>query len=119
VTIMATQGKSTRPGAGEKNDKGQSHSKNFPATQKVLRAQLVFGDGLPRAGTALLDNIGVERDARSKRQGRNGKYATSVKGIFAAGTGGVVKVSWYGHSMKGAVQRVNAINFSWAGPTCA
>jgi glutamate synthase (NADPH/NADH) small chain len=34
---------------------------------------------------ALLGDIGVERDARTNVQAEYGKYATSIKGVFAAG----------------------------------
>jgi glutamate synthase (NADPH/NADH) small chain len=33
----------------------------------------------------LLDQLGIQRDARTNVQAEYGKYSTSIKGVFAAG----------------------------------
>jgi glutamate synthase (NADPH/NADH) small chain len=70
----------------ERNEKGQFVPKEVPGTEQVRPVQLVLlamgflGPELP-----LLDALGVERDARSNIKAEYEKYATSLKGVFAAG----------------------------------
>jgi glutamate synthase (NADPH/NADH) small chain len=66
-----------------------------PGSERIWPAQPPCGDrGLPLVLLAmgftgpegrLLDQLGVERDARSNIKTQAGRYATNVKGVFAAG----------------------------------
>jgi glutamate synthase (NADPH/NADH) small chain len=69
-----------------KNDKGQFIPKNIPGTEKVLPAQLVLlAMGFLGPEQPLLESLGIERDARSNAKAEFEKYATNLKGVFAAG----------------------------------
>jgi glutamate synthase (NADPH/NADH) small chain len=69
-----------------KNDKGQFVPKEVPGSQKVLPAQLVLlAMGFLGPEQPLLEQLGVERDARSNAKADYGRFSTSVKGVFAAG----------------------------------
>ncbi len=70
----------------EKNDKGQFIPKEQPGTEKTISAQLVLlAMGFLGPEQALLKDLAVETDPRSNIKAEYGKYATSVKGVFAAG----------------------------------
>ena len=70
----------------EKNDKGQFVPKEVEGTEKVRPAQLVLlAMGFLGPEQPLLEQLGVERDARSNAKADYNKYATSLKGVFAAG----------------------------------
>ena len=72
---------------GRKNDKGAVRAQaEFPAPSKVLPAQLVLlAMGFLGPEQPVLEQLGVERDARSNVKAEYGKYATNVPGVFAAG----------------------------------
>src|SRR5260370_17781859 len=60
--------------------------KSIPGTEKVMPAQLVLlALGFSGPENQLLDQLGVEKDPRSNARAENGKFATSVPGVFAAG----------------------------------
>ncbi|MGL6224051.1 MAG: glutamate synthase small subunit [Steroidobacteraceae bacterium] len=68
------------------NDKGAMVPVEVPGTEQVRPAQLVLlAMGFLGPEQPLLADIGVERDARSNVQAEYGRYATSIKGVFAAG----------------------------------
>lgn len=68
------------------NDKGRFVPKEIPGTEKVWPAQLVLlAMGFTGPENNLLDQLGVERDAASNVKAEYGKYATNLKGVFAAG----------------------------------
>ena len=70
----------------ERNDKGQFVPKAVPGTEQARPAQLVLlAMGFLGPEPPLLDALGVERDARSNVKAEFEKYATNVKGVFAAG----------------------------------
>jgi len=70
----------------EKNEKGQFIPKEVPGTENVIPAQLVLlAMGFLGPEQPLLAQLGVERDARSNVRAENGKFNTSVPGVFAAG----------------------------------
>jgi glutamate synthase (NADPH/NADH) small chain len=70
----------------ERNEKGQYAPKPVPGTEKVLPAQLVLlAMGFLGPEQPLLESLGVERDARTNARAEFNKYATSLKGVFAAG----------------------------------
>ena len=70
----------------EKNEKGQFTPKEVPGTEKTRPAQLVLlAMGFLGPEQPLLDQLGIERDPRTNVKADYGKYATSIKGVFAAG----------------------------------
>ena len=69
-----------------KNEKGQFIPQEQPGSEKVLPAQLVFlAMGFLGPEQALLKELNVETDPRSNIKAEHGKFATSIKGVFAAG----------------------------------
>jgi len=60
--------------------------RNIAGSEKILPTQLVLlalGFGGPES--QLLDQLGVEKDPRSNARAEHGKFATNVRGVFAAG----------------------------------
>ena len=57
-----------------------------PARERVFPAQLVLlAMGFLGPENQLLDQLGVEKDARTNAKAEHGKFATNVPGVFAAG----------------------------------
>ena len=72
--------------AWQRNDKGTVVPVEVPGTEQVRPAQLaLLAMGFLGPEQPLLTDIGVDRDARSNVQADYGRYATSIKGVFAAG----------------------------------
>jgi len=70
----------------EKNEKGQFVPKEIEGTEKVRPAQVVLlAMGFLGPEQPLLEQLGVERDARSNAKADYNGYGTTVPGIFAAG----------------------------------
>jgi glutamate synthase (NADPH/NADH) small chain len=70
----------------ERNDKGQFVPKEVPDTEQVRPVQLVLlAMGFLGPEQPLLDALGVDRDARTNVKAGFDKYATNIKGVFAAG----------------------------------
>jgi glutamate synthase (NADPH/NADH) small chain len=68
------------------NDNGRPVPREVPGTEGVFPAQLVlFAMGFRGPEKQLLDQLGVEKDARTNAKAEHGKFATSVPGVFAAG----------------------------------
>jgi len=60
--------------------------REVPGTEKVWPCQLVLlAMGFRGPENPVLDQLGVERDARSNAKADYGKFATNVPGVFAAG----------------------------------
>ena len=60
--------------------------REVPGTEKVWPCQLVLlAMGFRGPENPVLDQLGVDRDARSNAQAEYGSYATNVPGVFAAG----------------------------------
>lgn len=60
--------------------------KEIPGTEKVWKADLVLlAMGFLGPEDAVIDQLQVERDARTNVKAEEGKYLTSAKGVFAAG----------------------------------
>jgi len=58
----------------------------IPGTERVSPAQLVLlAMGFVGPEDTLLESLGVARDARSNVEAKDGDYATSIPGVFAAG----------------------------------
>jgi glutamate synthase (NADPH/NADH) small chain len=69
-----------------KDDKGRFVPKEIAGTEKVVPCQLVLlAMGFLGPEEQLLQQLGVECDERTNVKAEYGKYATSVKGVFAAG----------------------------------
>ncbi|MEE8199135.1 MAG: FAD-dependent oxidoreductase, partial [Thermoplasmata archaeon] len=69
-----------------RGNNGRQVPKEIPGTEKVWPAQLVLlAMGFLGPEDTLVDSLGLERDERSNAKAEHGKYATSVKGVFAAG----------------------------------
>ncbi len=67
-------------------DNGRPIPREVAATERVFPAQLVlFAMGFRGPEGQLLDQLGVEKDARTNAKADHGKFATSVAGVFAAG----------------------------------
>jgi glutamate synthase (NADPH/NADH) small chain len=65
---------------------GRATPRNIPGAEKVLPAQLVLlALGFSGPESLLLDQLGVEKDARTNVKAEHGQFATNVPGIFAAG----------------------------------
>jgi glutamate synthase (NADPH/NADH) small chain len=70
----------------EKNERGQLAPVERPGSERRIPAQLVLlAMGFLGPEQAVLRDLGVECDARSNAKAEHGKFATNVKGVFAAG----------------------------------
>ncbi|HKE95906.1 MAG TPA: glutamate synthase small subunit, partial [Povalibacter sp.] len=70
----------------QKNDKGQFVPAEVPGSEKAHPAQLVLlAMGFLGPEQMLLKDLALEADARSNIKAEHGKFATSLKGVFAAG----------------------------------
>ncbi len=70
----------------ERNEKGQFVPKEVPGTEQVRPVQLVLlAMGFLGPEQALLEGLGLERDARTNVKAEFEKYSTNIKGVFAAG----------------------------------
>jgi glutamate synthase (NADPH/NADH) small chain len=70
----------------ERNAKGQLVPVDVPGTEQVRPAQLaLLAMGFLGPEQPLLRDLGLECDARSNVQADYGRYATTLKGVFAAG----------------------------------
>jgi glutamate synthase (NADPH) small chain len=70
----------------KKNEKGQFVPREVLGTDQVRPVGLVLlAMGFLGPEQPLLQQLGVERDARSNAKAEYGKYTTSVRGVFAAG----------------------------------
>jgi glutamate synthase (NADPH/NADH) small chain len=90
-----------------KNDKGQFVPKEVPGTEKVRPAELVLlAMGFLGPEQALLEGLGVERDARSNVKADYGKFQTSIPKVFSAGDArrGQSLVVWAFNEGRGAAR---------------
>jgi glutamate synthase (NADPH/NADH) small chain len=90
-----------------KNEKGQFVPKEVPGTEQARPAQLVLlAMGFLGPEQALLEQLAVDRDARSNARAEYDKYATNIKGVFAAGDArrGQSLVVWAFNEGRGAAR---------------
>jgi glutamate synthase (NADPH) small chain len=67
-------------------DNGKFGAREIPGTEQVFPAQLVLlAMGFLGPESQLLDQLGVEKDARTNAKAEHGKFETNKPGIFAAG----------------------------------
>ena len=70
----------------ERDAQGRFVPKEVPGTEKVIPAQLVLlAMGFLGPEQPLLEQLGLQRDARTNVKADFEKYTTSIKGVFAAG----------------------------------
>ncbi|MCY3657775.1 MAG: glutamate synthase subunit beta [Caldilineaceae bacterium] len=68
------------------DEDGRFQLQEVPGSEKVWPAQLVLlAMGFLGPENPVLEQLGVERDARSNAQAEYGQFATNVPGVFAAG----------------------------------
>ncbi len=93
-----------------KDASGRFGPQEIPGTEKVLPAQLVLlAMGFLGPEDTILAGLGVERDGRSNAKAEFGKYATNVKGVFAAGDmrRGQSLIVWAINEGRGAAKAVD------------
>ena len=91
----------------KKNEKGQFAPKEVPGSDQERPAQLVLlAMGFLGPDQPLLEQLTVQRDVRTNAKAEFGKYATNVKGVFAAGDcrRGQSLVVWAFHEGRGAAR---------------
>ncbi len=67
-------------------ENGRPVPRELPGTGRAYPAQLVLlAMGFLGPESPLLDQLGIDRDARSNVKAEHGKYSTNVPGVFAAG----------------------------------
>ena len=94
----------------QKDDKGRFVPQDVPGTSRIMPAQLVLlAMGFLGPEESVLAQLGVERDERSNAKAEYGKYATSIKGVFAAGDmrRGQSLVVWAINEGRGAAKAVD------------
>jgi glutamate synthase (NADPH/NADH) small chain len=94
----------------ERNDRGQLVAVEVPGTERTQPAQLVLlAMGFLGPEQALLRDMGIEVDGRSNVAAEFERYATNVKGVFAAGDcrRGQSLVVWAINEGRGAAREVD------------
>ncbi|HEY3332029.1 MAG TPA: glutamate synthase subunit beta [Capsulimonadaceae bacterium] len=93
-----------------KDEQGRFTPKDVPGSSKIVDTQLVLlAMGFLGPEQPLLEQLGVERDPRSNAKAADGKYTTSVDGIFAAGDSrrGQSLVVWAIKEGRGAAREID------------
>jgi glutamate synthase (NADPH/NADH) small chain len=91
----------------KRNEKGQFVASEVPGTEQARPAQLVLlAMGFLGPEQALLEQLGVERDARSNVKAAYEAYSTNIRGVFAAGDArrGQSLVVWAFNEGRGAAR---------------
>jgi glutamate synthase (NADPH/NADH) small chain len=91
----------------KRNEKGQFSAVEVPGTEKTRPAQLVLlAMGFLGPEQPLLEQLALERDARTNIKAEFEKYATNVPGVFAAGDArrGQSLVVWAFNEGRGAAR---------------
>ena len=94
----------------DKNEKGQFVPVEQAGTEKTVPAQLVLlAMGFLGPEQAMLDELKLERDARTNIKAEHEKYTTNLKGIFAAGDcrRGQSLVVWAINEGRGAAREID------------
>ena len=93
-----------------RDSQGRFVPEDVPGSERVVSAQLaLLAMGFVGPEQDLLEQLGVERDARSNARATHGKYNTSVPGVFAAGDArrGQSLVVWAINEGRGAAREVD------------
>ncbi len=96
--------------AWHSNGDSRPHLEELPDTEKIWPAQLVLlSMGFLGPQGVLLDQFGVDRDARSNAWAEYGEFHTNIKGVFAAGDArrGQSLVVWAINEGRGAAREVD------------
>jgi glutamate synthase (NADPH/NADH) small chain len=96
--------------AWQGNGHGRPRLEELPGTEKTWPAQLVLlSMGFLGPQQTLLDQFGVDRDARSNAWAEYGDFHTNVEGVFAAGDArrGQSLVVWAINEGRGAAREVD------------
>jgi glutamate synthase (NADPH/NADH) small chain len=96
--------------AWQSNGHGRPRLEELPGTEKEWPAQLVLlAMGFLGPQQALLDQFGVERDARSNAWAEYGRFMTNAPGVFAAGDArrGQSLVVWAINEGRGAAREID------------
>jgi glutamate synthase (NADPH/NADH) small chain len=91
----------------KRNEKGQFTAIEVPGTEQARPAQLVLlAMGFQGPEQPLLEQLGLERDARTNIKAEHEKYATNLRGVFAAGDArrGQSLVVWAFNEGRGAAR---------------
>ncbi|MGP8200820.1 MAG: glutamate synthase subunit beta [Limisphaerales bacterium] len=91
----------------KRNEKGQFTAAEVAGTEQTRPAQLVLlAMGFLGPEQPLLEQLAVERDARSNVKAEHEKYATNIRGVFAAGDArrGQSLVVWAFNEGRGAAR---------------
>ena len=94
----------------DKDENGRFVPKPIAGTEKVWPAELVLlAMGFRGPEDTILEELKVERDARSNAKAEHGKFATSIDGVFAAGDmrRGQSLVVWAINEGRGAAREVD------------
>lgn len=94
----------------KKNPEGQMVPHDVPGSEKVFPADLVLlAMGFLGPEGKMLDDLGVEKDARSNAKAEYDEYDTSVDGVFACGDArrGQSLIVWAINEGRGAAQAVD------------
>ncbi|MBI4357819.1 MAG: glutamate synthase subunit beta [Candidatus Omnitrophica bacterium] len=92
------------------DDQGRFIPKEIPGSEKAIPAQLVLlAMGFLGPEDTILSQLSIERDERSNAKAEYGKYATNIKGVFAAGDmrRGQSLVVWAINEGRGAARSVD------------
>ena len=69
-----------------RDDNGRFIPKNVPGTERIIPAQLVLlAMGFLGPEETMLKPLGIQQDDRSNVKTEHGRFATNVRGVFAAG----------------------------------
>jgi glutamate synthase (NADPH/NADH) small chain len=91
----------------KRNEKGQFTAVEVPGTEQARPAQLVLlAMGFMGPEQPLLEQLGLERDARTNIKAEHEKYSTNLRGVFAAGDArrGQSLVVWAFNEGRGAAR---------------
>jgi glutamate synthase (NADPH/NADH) small chain len=91
----------------QKNEKGQFIAQEIAGTEQTRPAQIVLlAMGFLGPEGPLLEKLGVECDARTNIKAEHNKYATNIRGVFAAGDArrGQSLVVWAFNEGRGAAR---------------
>jgi glutamate synthase (NADPH/NADH) small chain len=93
-----------------KDDQGRFVPQDVPGTLRVIPANLVLlAMGFLGPEQALLESLGIDRDARSNAKADHGKFATNIPNVFAAGDcrRGQSLVVWAINEGRGAAREID------------
>ncbi len=93
-----------------KNEKGQFIPKDVAGSNRIVPAQLVLlAMGFLGPEDTILADLKIERDERSNAKAEHGKFATSLKGVFAAGDArrGQSLIVWAINEGRGAAREID------------